>query len=679
MLLVCCRPESVGELVVSRFTGDTDWYRAEVQALHPDSALVLYIDYRNSDTIPFTMLRKAESFCMDVPSQGIPCTLNNIVAPDTGDWPPAVASIMAELAQTPLKGLVKQIQDNVASVELFTLQDVSVNEMINTLLLKTTPSKSTGGQAEADAVEIGKKVVPVHVNEMGEAPATPPTVTLPVIEERTLPTDGTQVSSLIVYIESLASFFIQTNSEEFQKELLAIQTGVNQVVGDDMTVHTPVVDEYVAARYTEADFTMWYRAKVLAIADNKVQVFIIDYGNTDWISAEEIRKLDPIFFELPSLAVRCKLNGATGDEDEDLKADFGVVKNEVVNVKVLSTLVDRYVVDLSFPKAANVTISSVLGLIVDDTSDTNAPPKEEEQNVRNETEETKSPIAAAPREPETEQLYTGIVMKGFRDIESVPLQLDTLVSAAMFWVENIYSFYVQLADEQLQLKFHEIMSEFTKVFESAPEYKADVGEIVGAYYFDGDQALWYRGKVLALQDNKCQLLFFDYGNTDFVEMKNIRAIEERFLCHPAMAIKCGLTGQEQQTDTMLQELMKLLTIEVKIKAVACKDGIYEVEMLTLDGVDVNEQLGLKSKDTSLMPQTQTTDIKDHLPKASPPGNPLPQVRAPPRREKQSYFTQTLTRSRPETKDLQVVITAIVRPNLFHCQVFTTDQQSKYNI
>lgn len=924
--------------MVARFAGDNDWYRAEVLVLKPEGASVSYVDYRNTDTIGFDMIRKARKFCSEVPIQGIACTLHGVEAPADRKWSSAVASIMAELAQKPLKANIKAIVNRVVSVELLTLNNVSANEMINTLLVGTqkpelkseksgtgtlagemtankqsvgdvTPvmkSKVSGeehrqveetnileddegltienAELPLDGSKVEVSVVSVQaldqvyvqlyeedllemlmtvqkeltskcqensgfkpregdyvaakftdnvwyrglvkkqldaetfsvffvdygntetlncglitelnskytclkamavrcqlrgsenaepeviqdlqclvnskfsvravnfqddvyiidmylmdgtfVNDVmhftksaispkpyspaggkgaeqelhldgaallpePEEPKADTAILSPVlrpeeaiskpkvlgpndkleaevsnetentitIAERSLPLDDSEVNCLVVYIESLACFFVQTNSEEFRQELIAVQQSVNEMASTDDVVYKPVLGECVSARYTEDGLTMWYRARVLDIQNDKVQVFILDYGNIDWVAGEDIRKLDASLMSSPALAVRCKLNGCTGDEDQALIEDFSAVKNEIVNVKAIKKLADRYLVDLTLPKANYVTVSSILQLTKDDWNNTQDQVKEQGVGVNGVDDSNVSVVTPAAVTHTTPGSKVS-------EISGIELPVDTIVSAAMFWLESIHSFYIQLAEDQLQMSFLEMMNQFSEVFVQAAEYKPSVGEIVGAYYFDGEQALWYRSEVLTVEEKGCKVFFFDYGNSDFVELKNIRKMDKKFLSHPRMAIHCGLLGCDEEQQEMLDIMKTFLNIEVKVKAHAVENGKYVVEMWTVDGESIRDKLGLKTQEP-VAPTYPSTELVDQLPKpATPVSSPLPRRTRSPLREKKSFFTQTLARSGLTGKDLMVVITSIVRPNLFHCQEYKDDHESK---
>ena len=71
-------------------------------------------------------------------------------------------------------------------------------------------------------------------------------------------------------------------------------------------------DSFVALRSVEEDgSTYWYRAKVLSVLpqESKVEVKLLDYGNTDVVDMKDVMLLPSQFYWLQFQAVHCCLRG----------------------------------------------------------------------------------------------------------------------------------------------------------------------------------------------------------------------------------------------------------------------------------------------------------------------------------------------------------------------------------
>ena len=77
-------------------------------------------------------------------------------------------------------------------------------------------------------------------------------------------------------------------------------------------VQKPKEGSLVALRSVEEDgSTYWYRAKVRANLpqEGKVELKLVDYGNTDVVEAKDVMLLPSTFYQLPFQAIHCCLRG----------------------------------------------------------------------------------------------------------------------------------------------------------------------------------------------------------------------------------------------------------------------------------------------------------------------------------------------------------------------------------
>ena len=62
----------------------------------------------------------------------------------------------------------------------------------------------------------------------------------------------------------------------------------------------------VAARWTDS---CWYRGQVTNVKQRKLEIFFIDFGNTEKVDKEDVGALPPEYCQLDSQAVRVFLEG----------------------------------------------------------------------------------------------------------------------------------------------------------------------------------------------------------------------------------------------------------------------------------------------------------------------------------------------------------------------------------
>ncbi|XP_045189866.2 uncharacterized protein LOC123547112 isoform X2 [Mercenaria mercenaria] len=842
------RPKAAGEVVASKFSEAEGWYRAEVLELVTGGAKVLYIDYLNSETVTFDMMRKAIPMFATFPAQGISCNLYGVVEPVDGKWPQEIFALYEQLSQTALKGTVKEIKNGVVTMELRELTGEFVNEKIKDILKKnvkkepqrtahgkinsgelqrTAHGKINPGELPLDGSKVQAMVTnvsaidSVYVQEIDDdmekkrnemmlalnqslsqtetrepyepeeeeyvaavyaadgtalwyralvkvkvsennfmvsfvdygneecvrteaiAPLELRFMSLPAmaircqlagsegvvdqqtlqnlksltdnkmyvkainyvrgiykvemflvdgtnvneafefcsgkdvskgatstspkvaevsrfdIAETSLPVDGTKVGAKVVLIDSLASFYFHRLDEEVDQKLMECLKDMQLQYRDDNRVYNGEVGEYVAALYDDGSGAVWYRAKVLHTVGNEVKVSIIDYGNEGFVGKECIRKLEKNFTELPAVAVRCKLNGCTGEEPHEVVEEFLSIQTTTVKVKAIEKKGDRYLVELYLFDPLETSVADCLGL---NTEQKVKSPEKTTSDTGNNL--SRSPVSNAHSK-------APISRQNISVLSDLELPLGEEVHAVTYVIESLRSFYVQKADDETQKNLATMMIELAEACQSKTNaHRASAGEIVAALFVDGGDANWYRGQVLELIDCKqCKVIFVDYGNTETVLFTDIRRLESRFLNFPRMAIHCALAGLGNETESMLQKFKTISNVPMTVLAKSLQNGVYEVEVITSDNKNMNRELGLAFGATA--PMSPSTEIVDNLPKAiSPAKDRLPKkVSSPPKGERKAVFTQTLAKSRPKGKEFTAVITFVVRPNLFHCQVY----------
>ncbi|KAJ8298883.1 hypothetical protein KUTeg_022943 [Tegillarca granosa] len=114
-----------------------------------------------------------------------------------------------------------------------------------------------------------------------------------------------------VYVSAVASpsnFWIQilTSMAVQLDELVSSMASMySSEISTDYLVSELSVGDMVAAPF-END-PSWYRAKVMGVEGNKIDIFYVDYGDSVYIEKNKLRKLCSQFLSLPFQAVECCL------------------------------------------------------------------------------------------------------------------------------------------------------------------------------------------------------------------------------------------------------------------------------------------------------------------------------------------------------------------------------------
>ncbi|XP_053377529.1 uncharacterized protein LOC123530424 isoform X4 [Mercenaria mercenaria] len=124
-----------------------------------------------------------------------------------------------------------------------------------------------------------------------------------------------------------------SGSEETLDDLLdALNTEYKKRPAHDGSLLLRAIGEIVVARFSLDQ--SWYRARIIEVTEEKVKVFFVDFGNTEWLPEEEVTDIKPEFLHLPFQAVECFMN-VEPKANEKWTKDARVVFRELVDGKTL--------------------------------------------------------------------------------------------------------------------------------------------------------------------------------------------------------------------------------------------------------------------------------------------------------------------------------------------------------
>jgi staphylococcal nuclease domain-containing protein 1 len=134
-------PPKVGDIVAAKFTADNDWYRARVRRVDREAkkADVTYLDYGNSETIPWTRLRplsQPQFSTQKVKPQAVDAVLSHLQFPTTAHYLEDAVSFISQ--QTDGRQLVANVDFISEGTLYLTLMgpDSSLEQSINAEVIR---------------------------------------------------------------------------------------------------------------------------------------------------------------------------------------------------------------------------------------------------------------------------------------------------------------------------------------------------------------------------------------------------------------------------------------------------------------------------------------------------------------------------------------------------------------
>ena len=481
---------------VAMFSEDEQWYRAEITNMEGSELEVYFVDYGNTEKVSRSSVKTIKSEYFNLPIQGIKCSFNN-AKPEGNGWS-------------------EKSNEDFTTLTVDKSFKVKLVSHSNGLYLVEVKYLDTNEDLAVKLTELGHGIL-----------ATGTLTVISPYQSTTLPQD-TSKEVFVSWIDSPHSFWIQPAeaSDKLLELVDQIQEEYTSGPSASISIKKTEVGTPVIAQYSEDD--AWYRAYIESVSGKKYKVRFIDYGNPDTLEFEQLREPTEQFLNIGAHAIRCRLAGVkplqTGTWNVDAK-------------DIMESLVGQDAV------TCNVKFSSDKEHIVEITTSTT-----------NVTEELIQTAVARKDEGEAEKTEQNVPMTGNQVKQPLPsrsVPVGTSVSGYVCSVVSPSKHFIQLASEEsnldklassLQSSYTENPGESTKT--------ANIGEYYCTKYTEDDA--WYRALVEEVKGNVVTVCFIDYGNSEDVNMVDLKLLKEDFVKLPPFAVKCCLHGvgpvEEQWSD-----------------------------------------------------------------------------------------------------------------------------------
>lgn len=254
----------------------------------------------------------------------------------------------------------------------------------------------------------------------------------------------------------------------------------------------------------------------------------------------------------------------------------------------------------------------------------------------------------------------------------IDISLNSIKNCEVVFINSPLDFFVQLSPDCLELD--SIMESIAATYENGGEtmqaFEIQSGTYCIAQY--SEDLKWYRAVIKSVQENNATVEFVDYGNTESIDLMNIKVILEEFLKLPMQAVHCKLLGFTNTSNTEDQHAIFLEKAEGKplqVEFVSEENGVYEVLLReVVDDVPntnyINEEF---CTITDLTKAKQTTTSKKEFKTMTENRTVIDY--APPDLKWQT------TSYEPESKQ-DIVVTWFINPNKLYCQLLSKETEFK---
>ena len=521
---------SIGSICCAKYSEDQSWYRGVIKSTSSDGVEVCFVDYGNSEVITPSDVKVLGAEFQALPVQAIECKLHNCLPlPGAETWSDDAIGVFSHLVLD--KDLsIKFVGrvDNVWEVEV-----CYEGEDVTTQLLHTG------------------LVAPIESEITENAPEVTVPIVIPTVELQS----GHTYPVYIAFNDAPNKFYCQLVSDSDKLESLMAE--IADFYNGNHLEPLIEVGAYCVAQYSGN--SAWYRAKILSIdPKGEVEVHFIDYGNSEYVSSNQILALESRFAPLPAQAFCCTLIKNVADvqfNSNVMDAFISIDLNQEFNIKVTGSAGDRYLVNL-YDQSGYLVNDSILGMYdrVEDLIVQPAPPVQSppQQQVPPAAPQPIPPSQHHPPLPPPQQVIAPMDLpvgerpltehERRKEYTQLKYHVGQTIDVYKSVVESPTSFYCQplelTADlEDMMSKLGDFMSK------SGPRMQLDPasltpGQVCLARYSDDNE--WYRAKIEGEADGGIMVTFVDYGNYEVTTPDGITQIPAQFLLYSVQAIHCSV-------------------------------------------------------------------------------------------------------------------------------------------
>ena len=589
---------NVGDLVLAKFRPDENnnefnWCRAVVTKIlnknNKNTYQVFYIDYGNDtgDLYLIDLIKLPKEFDLSVyPVFAHYVQLNETkidiesMGVELSDFflDTFKIKVLDFLKEDPITGTLKY------NVEIWSND---FKKCLNTIVNDKYVAKSI--EIEIDSPRSSSKILKSIPNAIES-----------VSIEKSFNQTALKVVSKYIFVDNFAKPFYFCHGDDFEKRE-ELKADLNEFYSKSNKNSAELsVNNYCAA-FSEGD---WYRAKITLIDDNIVHLFYIDFGFEEKVPLSDAKArvihLNEKFYKIPKLAFGCFLVVPSNkkaviefkEEDETELApvleDFIAASSDEYEISIHCKLNQFFVENLKDETFFGVVLHSPTGISLNESL---CAKLEAIKKKKLDALKIKRPPLIKLNEEHLPKQNQDLNLKKNEKFMSFVQRLD------LFYIFN--KIQVRYIQKKVQEICHKIISE-EKTFDAESTESSNasnppsIGDLVFGKYHD-DEA-WYRCIITncSTSDNKYELFFIDFGNTEVTSRAEILYgwDEEHvsvFKSFEPQAYKCKLYGVLPTTDNELSKAQtlafkglisnKLLNPKlIKIN----QDNMYEVSLNVLN-------------------------------------------------------------------------------------------------
>lgn len=588
-----------------RYSEDQNWYRALVKDVSADkSAKVLFVDFGNSEELPFSEIRRLPDHLSKLPKQAMKCRLAGIKPADQGEgWSNECGSFLNDncfLHPYRMKVVETEGDKEPMSVVLYLPTPQEASSLNHQLVLSSHAALST----DAECLETGSVEPSSPASNASTRASEADDSTSSINNEQGkllfpqrlsyMPVDmpeSNQFQFLVTYVDkdcTISGFQPDKRDHSLADLMRHMQKICKGKDGPSVTQDQLSFNQPCCAKYSTDN--EWYRAQIVSFpTSSTVLVDYVDFGNREEIPLRSI-SLNAAFLDIPKQCIASKLEGLPQTPVEQEKVSKlleGLLVGEICEA-VAST---KFTID---------GVINIEHLTLPDGRDAVDAARDMMMRQRKKLEE--KPCASQPLKQspavETPQDEKRMSEK-MKSRPAKSILADTVLPAEGIpfdvAVTQINSKSVVFLQREIPSEdsprlavghdpthiiacdhLHQMLDMSNKInLENYFNGKPNVSKVwsnmlcCGRYTEDD---LWYRAQVIEVVANdplQASVLYVDYGTSEVIGLERMKAFAAELASLPKQAFQCTVIGLSEENGDSDDDIDSLANV-VTDKKLICK-------------------------------------------------------------------------------------------------------------
>uniref|UniRef100_A0A3B4AL91 Tudor domain-containing protein n=1 Tax=Periophthalmus magnuspinnatus TaxID=409849 RepID=A0A3B4AL91_9GOBI len=539
-------PEMIGFPCSARGP-DGKWYRSVLQQVFPANKVVevLNVDYGTKQIVQVENVRPLASEFFRMPVVTYNCSLHGIIDKGVG-WTTAQIDYLRALLL--FKTIIakfeyQSITEGVYYVTLYGDENSNINNLFGSKESCLLQCEKTLGDYAIRSHGHNRNNTSAQQKRMGGMEENKKRLLSLPVED--LPVKSTHVA-FVQHVSSPSEFWIQT--QNFANELDALMDKLARLYQNDLdddVVQNPTVGLYCATKAKDGEY---YRAVVTQVGNKKVKVHFVDYGNSEEVENRFIKTLPEAFKKLPLLALKCTLADVRPKvrewSQEACELFTKLLMDRALDMHVIAKSDDCHFVQVTDPEAQGekdlAKLLCAAGFAEKDETRRHSKVKMSSQIV--------PPFMAQYSKTsfQPQNTVSGGSEQNLPTFKEQMFSIGSVLDVNVSYIESPNDFWCQLVQSVGHLKL--LMYDMETYYRNSEFQPLAETACVARHPENG---MWYRALIVHKHKTPhVDVLFIDYGQTETVNILDLRKIKQEFLTLPGQAFRCSLFNPVDPTSAI---------------------------------------------------------------------------------------------------------------------------------